>query len=111
MQGNAIQIAWKILYGIEQEEIPDPNKPENVPYLKAKKKERIQLFERLKKGPAKILFESWADKIMRLNLAVLFTPKDKLCLCPACEAIREIRATLEVWIEAEITLNKENKND
>ena len=107
MQGNAVQTAWKILYGIERDEIPDINKPENVPYLVAKKLERIQAFEYLKSGPAKILFEAWIDKIMRLNLALIFTPKQKLCLCPACQVIREINAILEVWMEAEITLKKE----
>ena len=107
MQGSAVETAWKILYGIEKDEIPDPNRPENIPYLKAKKLERIQAFEYLKNGPARVIFESWADKIMRLNLGLLFTPKDKLCLCPACQALREIRATLDVWIEAEITLQKE----
>ena len=107
MQGNAVETAWKILYGVERDEIPDPNKPENVPYLAAKKIERIQAFEYLKNGPAKILFEAWIDKIMRLNLALIFTPKQKLCLCPACQVIREINAILEVWMEAEITLKKE----
>ena len=107
MQGNAVETAWKILYGIDRDEIPDPNKPENVPYLAAKKLERIQAFEYLKNGPAKILFEAWIDKIMRLNLALIFTPKQKLCLCPACQVIREINAILEVWMEAEMTLKKE----
>ena len=107
MQGSAVETAWKILYGIEKEDIPDPNKPENVPYLKAKNQERIQAFEYLRNGPAKILFEAWIDKIMRLNLGLLFTPKSKLCLCPACQAIREINAILEVWVDAEITLKKE----
>ena len=107
MSGNAVETAWKVLYGIDREEIPDPNLPENIPYLKAKKNERIQAFENLKHGPARVLFESWVDKIMRLNLGLLFTPKDKLCLCPACQALREIRATLDVWIEAEVTLQKE----
>ena len=109
MPGNAVETAWKILYGLEKDEIPNPNLPENIPYLKAKKQERIQAFEYLKNGPAGILFESWADKIMRLNLGLLFTPKEKLCLCPACQALREIRATLDVWIEAEITLQKEKE--
>lgn len=108
MSDNAVETAWKILYGIERDEIPDPNKPENIPYINAKKQERIQSFENLKNGPGKILFEAWADKIMRLNLGLLFTPKEKLCLCPACQVIRDIRATLEVWVEAETTL-KEDK--
>jgi hypothetical protein len=107
MPDSAVQTAWKILYGIDPEEIRDPNNPANLPYYKAKKQERIDAFEHLKNGPARILFESWADKIMKLNLGLLFTPKDKLCLCPACQALREIRATLDVWVEAEITLTKE----
>ncbi len=107
MQGNAVQTAWKILYGIEPEEIPDPNNPANIPYLKTRKKEREVSLDRLKHGPGKVLFEAWQDKIMKLNLGLLFIPEDKLCLCPACQALRKIRATLDVWVEAEITLNKE----
>ena len=110
MQGNAVQTAWKILYGVEPDEIPDPNKPENIPILSARKKERIDSLDRLKNGPGKVLFEAWADKVKKLNLGLLFTPKDKLCLCPACQAIREIQGTLNVWVEAEITLNEKEKN-
>jgi len=110
MPGNSVELAWKLLYGLERDEMPDPNKPENIPYLKAKALKRIELFESLKHSPANVLFEMWADKIMKLNLGLLFTPKDKLCLCPACQAIRDIRATLEVWIDAETTLKKEEIN-
>lgn len=105
---NDRRTAWKILYGVDEEEIRDPNLPQNVPYLKAKKQERIQAFDYLKNGPAKVLFEMWADKIMRLNMGLLFTPKKNLCLCPTCQVIRDIRATLEVWVEAEMTLKKED---
>jgi len=34
-ESSVVALAWKILYDEELEHIPDPNKPENVPYLKA----------------------------------------------------------------------------
>ena len=101
---SAVALAWKILYDEELETIPDPNKPENVPYLKAKKKQRANAFKALMSGSGKILFEEWKEKVRRINLALLFIPKENLCNCPACQLIREVRSILELWIEAEQAL-------
>ena len=103
---NTLNIAWKILYGLELDEIVNPNLPENIPYIKAKNLQRIEAFEHLKNSPAKVLFEAWAAKIMKANIALLFIPKDKLCLCPTCEVIREIRSMLELWTETELILTQ-----
>ena len=97
-------LAWEILYDEHFKTPPDPNKPENIPYARAKSRERAKSFERLMKGPGKPLFEEWKDKIRKYNLALLFLPKDKLCNCAACMAIREMRATLELWLEAKRVL-------
>ncbi len=105
-----VQTAWKLLYGVEKESIPDINKPENIPYIKAKNTERIDAFKRLKASPARVLFEAWADKIMRRNLALLFTPDEHLCPCPTCSTVREIRTLLNLWMESELIINQgENK--
>jgi len=104
-------LAWKILYKEDREEIPDPNKPENLPYLKAKKKQKAEALEILISGPGKILFENWHEKIKRLNLGMLFTPKSQLCNCSVCETIREIKATLEIWLEAEQILVENKKKE
>ena len=101
---SAVALAWYILYGEEYETIPDPNKPENVPYLKAKKKQRAQAFKNLMQGRGKVLFDQWKDKIRSTNLALLFIPQENLCTCPACQLIREVRGILEIWIEAEQAL-------
>ena len=37
---NAIALLWKVLYGEELEQTPDPNKPENLPYYKARREQR-----------------------------------------------------------------------
>jgi hypothetical protein len=102
-------LAWKVLYSEAYKTPPDPNKPENIPYAKAKSKERAKAFERLMKGPGKPLFEEWRENVKRYNLALLFLPEDKLCGCPACMAIRKIRSTLELWLEAEKILAQEEK--
>lgn len=109
MPDNKTALLWKLLYGVEMEEIPDPNKQENRPYIKAKNKQRIEAFKYLMQSPAKVLFESWADRIMRKNIALLCTPKDA-CNCPSCTIIREIRMMLELWVEAELTIQEEEKN-
>ena len=104
IEKSAVALAWYILYGEEYETIPDPNKPENVPYLKAKKKQRANAFKALLQGQGKILFEEWKEKVKRINLALLFIPKENLCNCPSCQLIREVRNILELWIEAEQAL-------
>jgi len=108
-ESSVVALAWKILYDEELEHIPDPNKPENVPYLKAKKKQRANAFKALMEGNGKVLFEEWKNKVKRVNLAVLFTPKEQLCDCAACTAIREIRNILELWIDAEQALIEEKE--
>ena len=104
-------LAWKILYKEDREEIPDPNKPENLPYLKAKRKQKAEALSVLMEGQGKVLFENWYEKIKRLNLGLLFTPGSQLCNCPACEAIREIKAILEFWLDAEQILAENKKKE
>ncbi len=104
-----VQTAWKLLYGIDKESIPDPNKEENIPYIKAKNTERIDAFKRLKASPARVLFEAWADKIMRQNIALLFASDNLLCACPTCSTVREIRTLLNLWMESELIINQGEK--
>ena len=103
-QDQMTALAWKILYNEEYESIPDPNKEENVPYMKAKKKERSEAFRRLMEGPGKVLFAEWKKKIKQVNTALLFIPATQLCTCHACMLIRGIRGILELWLEAEQSL-------
>lgn len=110
-QSHLANLAWKILYNEDREEIPDPNKPENLPYLKAKKRQKAEALTGLMSGPGKILFENWHEKIKRLNLGMLFTPRSQLCNCSACEAIREIKAILEFWLDAEQILAENKKKE
>ena len=109
---HLVNLAWKILYKEDREDIPDPNKPENVPYLKAKKRQKIEALEALVSSPkGKVLFETWHERIKRLNLGILFTPRSQLCNCSACEAIRDIKAILEIWAEAEQLLSEIQKKE
>ena len=97
-------LAWKILYKEDREPIPDPNRPENVPYHKAKRKKKAEDLQRLLDGPGKALFERWYEKLKVENLRLLFTPESQLCTCPTCNAIRQIRSILELWLDVEQTL-------
>ena len=98
---QTLALAWELIYGEEYEVTPDPNKPENLHHLKAKKKQTVDGFKRLMRGPGKVLFEQWKERVRKTNLALLFLPKENLCGCPACDTIREVRGILELWIDAE----------
>ncbi len=88
---------------------PDPNKPENVAYINAKRKERKEAFRRLIDGSGKVLFEEWKKKIRNNNLAMLFIPADQLCNCTACTLIRDVQGMFKLWMEAETILTEEEK--
>jgi len=104
---SKINTAWKILYGLDFEEIRNPNQPENEPYFKAKRQEKLDAFEYLKKSKASVIFDMWADNIMKNNMAILFTPDSQLCGCTVCSQVRSIRETLGLWVQTETLLKKE----
>lgn len=101
---SVTELAWKILYKEEREEVPDPNRPENTAYFNAKRKERREAISRFVTGQGKILYEQWMKQIKGLNLALLVTPDQALCKCPACVTIAQIKARLELILEAELIL-------
>lgn len=103
------KIAWYILYGEEFEQIPDPNRPENLPYISARKRERAESLERLLTGPGRVLFEQWRGKLKRELLALLVAPDDGSCHCSACMILRKLRMIFELWMEAQRVLEEKPK--
>ena len=98
---DLISLARKKLYNEDRESIPDPSRPENVPYHKAKKKKKAEDLQRLLDGSGKVLFEIWDERLKMENLRLLFMPEEQMCTCPACNAIRQIRAILGLWHDME----------
>ncbi|MDD3984246.1 MAG: hypothetical protein PHU54_09995 [Candidatus Omnitrophica bacterium] len=101
---DSTQIAWGILFDEKYEDIPDPNKPENIPYFTARKRERAESLERLINGPGRVLFEQWRGKLKRGLLALLVAPDDPACHCSSCMMLRKMRIIFELWIEAQRVL-------
>lgn len=101
-----IALAWKILYDEPYEEVPDPNRPENIPYLKAMKKQKQEALQQFLDGPGKPLLEEWQKRIKGTNLQLLFGVDVYKCSCDACLMLRDIRNILLLIQEMKQTLEK-----
>ena len=99
-----VALAWKILYDEPYEEVPDPNKPENIPYSKAMKKQKQEALQQFLDGPGKPLLEEWQKRIKGTNLQLLFGADVYKCTCDACLLIRDIRNLLLLMQEMRQTL-------
>ena len=100
-------LAWEVLFGEKYETVPDPNKPENVSYYNAKKRERNEKLRLFCTGQGKVIYDEWKKKIRAETLALLTIPKTSLCNCMTCLILREIRPRLELILEAEDILKRE----
>ena len=103
---NALALLWKVLYGEEYEQQPDPNKPENMPFYKATREQRRKELSSFYNGPGKVLFDGWEKKVKQLNLVLISSPGADNCLCPSCQIIRQIKAIMVLWVEALQLLEK-----
>jgi hypothetical protein len=103
---TGMALAWMMLYGEALEKPLDPNKPENLPRMKALTKQRIEKLQRFAEGVGKPVIDIWKKQIREMNLVLLSTPYDKLCACPACMAIRQIKPKLEMITELEMILSE-----
>ncbi len=97
-------LAWMVLYGEEFERTPDPNKPENMPYFKAMAKERREKLRRFVGEVGKPVIDLWKKQLREQNLVLLATPYDKMCNCPACLLLRQVKPKLEMITELEMIL-------
>ena len=98
-------IVHKILFNDEKEKLPDPNKPENVPRIKAMEAAKTAKFKRFWEGEGQVLFERWQEKIRKNIFALLVQEQE--CSCKTCNKIREINVILKMLTEAQLIINKE----
>lgn len=105
---KSTEMLWFILYDEEREKIPDPNKPENMVYHKAKKQERADKIKVFMNGPGAVLFNEWKKKVKQNQASMIAIPEKEMCNCTACLILRDTRKYLELLMEAERILS-ENK--
>ncbi len=98
---NAISLVWFVLFGEDYETIPDPNKPENAAFFKAKRNQRTEQLRDFMSGKGKVLFDEWRKKVKRNQAALLSIPETEMCHCSACMIIRDTRKYIELLLEAE----------
>jgi len=103
---TGMALAWMILYGEDMEKTPNPNKPENIPYMKAVAKERREKLRHFVNGVGRPVIDVWKNQIREQNLILLSTPYDKMCGCPSCLLLRQIRPKLEMITELEMILSE-----
>ncbi len=98
---------YKILWNDEPDIMPDPNKEENIPRLKAMRLAKVQGFKSFWNGPGKVLLERWQSKIREGVFDLLVGEID--CNCKTCNKIRELTTIIRMLTEAEIILREDEK--
>ena len=97
---NLGEIAWKVLFGVDHEKIPDPNKPENIPHIEAVKKEKIQQFKRFALGVGKPLFEQLQNEV-RVGMFDLLIYGDCKCRCELSNMVDKLQDRLKLIAQAQ----------
>lgn len=108
---DATSIAWKILFNEDYTKIPDPNRPENLPYFTAQQRERKESLERLMSGTGRVLFEQWRVKLKTGLLSLLVDPERNICHCSPCITLRKLNMIFELWVEAQRVLEEKPKDE
>ncbi len=109
-QPSITALAWELLYGDKYEPIPDPNQPENEPYARIMRKQRAESIGHFATGGGKVLFDEWKKKVRAGTLALVTISEEKLCGCPACMVLREIKPRFKLILEAETILSEQRNN-
>ena len=99
-------IVHKILFNCEEEKIPDPNKPENLPRLKAMRQAKVDSFKKFWEGQGSVLMDRWQNKI-RDEIFVLLTDYYTECTCKTCVKIRETVTLVRLLSEAQLILSED----
>jgi len=103
---DALSIAWNVLFNDDREKTPDPNKPENLPYITARKRERKESLEKLMSGPGRVLFEQWREQL-RGGMVSLLSSKDiGSCHCSVCNELFRLKIIFGLWLEAQRILEE-----
>jgi len=100
-------IVWGLLYGEEPEEYIDPNVQANRVRIRMDKEERSRDLRSFRDGPGKSLFAQWDERIKTEIIVLLRDPRYRACSCPASQLITQINTRLDIWLEAELAIQKE----
>ena len=98
-------IVYKTLFGEDIEILPDPNKPENQPRLKAMRQSHDEKFKRFWEGSGSVLFDRWQGRIRGGVFDLLVAESN--CNCESCIKIREMQTIVKLLAEAQFILDKE----
>lgn len=109
VEQDALQIAWGILFNEEREKTPDPNRPENLPYITARKRERKESLEKLMSGAGRVLFEQWREQLRSGLVSLLSSEGLDSCHCSTCKALFKLKVIFGLWLEAQRALNDTEK--
>ena len=103
-------IVWRVLFGEDMEDIPDPNKPENSARINAMRKAKQDAFKSFYNGPGKPLFDEMRTKIRAMTFDIS-VGKDDGCQCPVCARLREVRFMVKMlsWAEATCGVPGDNR--
>lgn len=91
------------MFGEDYEDIPDPNRPENVPHIKAVKQQKIDAFKRFAEGPGKVLFEQWQNDL-RIGMFDLMTSDPSGCTCGMTYKLNNLQYLLKLICKAQAVL-------
>lgn len=107
------KIAWRILFGCDIEDIPNPNKPENIPHIKAMQKAYSDNIKLFMESTGKVLFDHIKNDI-REGMFNIVLKKHAGCTCDLSRKVDAIRAMVELIARLETIANEQllkGKND
>ena len=99
------EITYRLLFDADIERVPDPNKEENIPRIKAEEQKKQEDLKRFWAGPGNPLMEKW-KKDIRIGVWDILMSKDD-CNCSTSIKKRGIVSILKMLSEAETILTKE----
>ena len=98
-------IMHKVLFNRLPKKIHNPNKPENIPRLKAEKSKKESDLKMFWEGSGKVLFEKWQEEITNSVIDIFSRVDD--CNCKTSLKVKNVKAKIELIAEAQLILNKE----
>jgi len=100
------KIAWSILFGCDIEDIPDPNKPENVPYIKAVRKAETEKLKLFMETTGKVLFDHLQTDVREGMFDIILRENTGGCPCGLSRKVDAIRAIVKLIARLETIANE-----
>ncbi len=97
-------VAWRVLFGEDIEDIPDINKPENSAYVNAKRKEHDEKFKQFVEGPGNILFEKWQSRVRSGVFNIMNPGNVPECNCALATEVKGLQFLFQLLSEAHATI-------